>query len=179
MKLSFFDAPLYRTFPNRSVTVFDVFEIIKSDELKDKIEFLRNNTSGEERSYYKVNNLSGVTFSGKFSARNDRALIAPTHIACVDIDKLSQEELDSAIKILQEIKEKLLGFFISPSGNGIKVLFKVKKYVENTKAIYTALSNFLSETLNISIEKIVENPRKLTPSGQIKLTPFGHFKLTP
>lgn len=26
---------------------------------------------------------------------------------------------------------------------------------------------------------IVENPRKLTPSRQMKLTPFGHFKLTP
>ena len=26
---------------------------------------------------------------------------------------------------------------------------------------------------------ILENPRKLTPSRQMKLTPFGHFKLTP
>jgi hypothetical protein len=25
----------------------------------------------------------------------------------------------------------------------------------------------------------VENPRKLTPFGQMKLTPLGHFKLTP
>ncbi len=154
MKISYFNAPINRVIPNGSITVYDAFDIIKSNDLKEKIETLRNNTCEENKANYKTRELPSVTFSGKFTSRNDKALISPTHIACVDIDKLSQKELESAIKILHEKKEQLLGFFISPSGNGLKVLFKVKNYVENTKSIYTALSNFLSETLNISIEKI-------------------------
>ncbi|HEY4963076.1 MAG TPA: hypothetical protein VIH90_00065, partial [Candidatus Saccharimonadales bacterium] len=61
-------------------------------------------------------------------------------------------------------------------------------YVQSGKTLsftsLTALANDNHYQLIIiiagtSIPLSVENPRKLTPFGQMKLTPLGHFKLTP
>ena len=51
------------------------------------------------------------------------------------------------------------------------------KYI-NAKKGNAITSNKQSGLIRM-LHNTVENPRKQTPSRQMKLPPFGHFKLTP
>jgi hypothetical protein len=64
-------------------------------------------------------------------------------------------------------KEELESRIVSPYQEGEPIVINGKTIQLN-----------LIERIQI-FKTILENPRKLTPSLQIKVTPFGHFKLTP
>ena len=54
-----------------------------------------------------------------------------------------------------------------------------KKSCKNFKTIQNIIESFKSRVYQVYSNLLLENPRKLTPSRQMKVTPFGHFKLTP
>lgn len=130
------EAPFHRTFDV-------VLERIKNGTSKDIINKIRAERDKESRQELKKN-LPAICFSGEFTKRNDSSLIQHSGIICLDFDGYESK------KKLQEEKEKMmkdkyvLSVFVSPSGNGIKVLVKIPFDVENHVNYFNSLENYFS-----------------------------------
>ena len=120
-----------------------VLERIKNGKSKDIIQRIRSERNKEKRQELKKT-LPAVCFSGEFTKRNDNSLVQHSGIVCLDFDGY-----ESASK-LQEDKERMmkdkyvLSVFISPSGNGIKVLVKIPVDVDNHINYFNSLNNYFS-----------------------------------
>jgi hypothetical protein len=130
------EAPFHRTFDV-------VLERIKNGTSKEIINRIRSERDKESRQELKKN-LPAICFSGEFTKRNDSSLIQHSGIICLDFDGYESK------KKLQEEKEKMtkdkyvLSVFVSPSGNGIKVLVKIPFDVENHVNYFNSLENYFS-----------------------------------
>lgn len=83
--------------------------------------------------------LPACTFSGVFSYRNAKSITKFSQFACLDFDKFN------GIEDVQQIKDNLCSdeclfcCFISPSGKGVKAVFRVANKPEKYEAMYRAL----------------------------------------
>lgn len=66
--------------------------------------------------------LPGILFSGTFKTRNKDALIQHSGLICVDLDNLGEQVEGTRDLIVQD--PHTLAAFISPTGTGLKVVFK-------------------------------------------------------
>jgi len=79
------------------------------------------------------------TFSGTFSHRRIVSLISFSQFACLDFDKFNGIEDAKEIKDNLCSDECLFAAFISPSGKGVKAIFRVANEPERYEAMYRAL----------------------------------------
>ena len=120
MKVSFF-RDIKSVSPLKEVNALSVVEEIKSGKYKEQVATVRLETEKKKRNELKQK-LPYVTFAGVFSTRSNSNLKKPSGLACFDFD----EVLD-----LEDLRNKVnndkytLASFVSPSGNGLKVLVKI------------------------------------------------------
>lgn len=106
--------------------------IIKNGEFKDQIEKLRGSTTKEVRQTLK-RDLGYFCFSGTFKKRNANALIQHSGIMCIDLDDLdiipgTEEKDPERVKLIKqelEADQYITAIFVSPSGNGLKILIRI------------------------------------------------------
>ena len=112
------DKPFYRS-------VLFALERIKSGASKEKVEKLRSETNEGLRDSIK-RSLPCICFSGKFLTRSDNSLTLHSGFLVLDFDKLIEKgiNLKQFIKSVSELKY-VASAWISPSGNGVKVLIRV------------------------------------------------------
>ena len=127
----------------REVSV--VLDRIKNGASKQLVKSIRLEKDKSERNEIKKN-LPAICFSGIFTKRNDNSINSHSGLICLDFDGYSKKK-----ELLQE-KEKLskdkfvYSVFISPSGNGLKVLVKVPQDVDNHVNYFNSLEkHFNSE----------------------------------
>jgi hypothetical protein len=90
--------------------------------------------------------LPSICFCGTFKNRADNSIIEHSGFICLDFDKYENKE------ILLEDREKLIknkytyALFISPSGNGLKVIVKIPKDIENHKMYFDALEKYYNNS---------------------------------
>tara|TARA_R110002012_G_scaffold316463_1_gene531472 strand:- start:10578 stop:12992 length:2415 start_codon:yes stop_codon:yes gene_type:complete len=127
----------------REVSV--VLDRIKNGASKELVKSIRLEKDKSERNEIKKN-LPAICFSGIFTKRNDNSITTHSGLMCLDFDGYSKKK-----ELLQE-KEKLskdkfvYSVFISPSGNGLKVLVKVPQDVDNHVNYFNSLEkHFNSE----------------------------------
>lgn len=120
----------------RDVSV--VLQRVKDGNSKDLINQIRKEKDKEKRNILKKG-LPAVCFSGQFNKREDSSITEHSGLICLDFDGYT------TIKSLQEERKKLqkdpftFALFTSPSGNGLKVLVKIPKEVDNHKTYFNAL----------------------------------------
>lgn len=101
--------------------VFQVLESIKDGTYKNNVASIRIETDKELRNQLKAK-LHYVTFCGVFSTRSNSNLKKASGLACLDFD---------AVDDLNELRELIdkdtftFSSFVSPSGNGLKVIVKI------------------------------------------------------
>lgn len=83
--------------------------------------------------------LPACTFAGTFSYRNSQSLVSFSQFACLDFDKFAGIEDAQQIKDNLCSDECLFAAFISPSGKGVKAIFRVANQPEKYEAMYRAL----------------------------------------
>ena len=116
-------APFYRN-------VGVILGRIKSGASKELVKKIRAEKRKPERNELKKK-LPAVCFSGKFTKRADSYLVEHSGLICLDFDGYTKT------KDLLEDKENLsknkyvYSVFISPSGNGLKVLIKIPSDADN------------------------------------------------
>jgi len=113
--------------PIKDVSVLKVLESIRDGKYKDQIAKIRIESDKEIRNPLKAK-LNYVTFCGTFTSRANANLKQHSGLACIDLDDVVN------LEDLRELINKdpyTLSCFLSPSGNGFKVLVKIPNVDNN------------------------------------------------
>ena len=128
------DTPFY-------VNVDKILDRIKEGKSKDLVKSIRLESDKRKRQELKKS-LPAICFSGKFTNRKDTSIINHSGFICLDFDGYEKR------KEMLEAKQKLskdkytYSVFVSPSGNGLKVLVKIPNDPENHVNYFLALQNY-------------------------------------
>ena len=117
-----------------------VLNRIKEGATKELVKKIRKESNKAERQELKKN-LPAICFSGVFTKRTDKSLSEHSGLICLDFDGYPKKK-----ELLQDkenlTKDKFVySVFISPSGNGLKVLVKIPTDIENHKNYFNSLDN--------------------------------------
>ena len=123
------DNPIYRD-------VYSVLGAVRDGIYKDKIHLLRQEQDKSERERIKRGLLS-ICFSGKFKRRFDKDIISHSGLAVLDFD-----HIDISFKKLISGDPYTFAAFISPSGDGLKVLVRIPPEIENHEAYYLGIVKY-------------------------------------
>lgn len=124
---------------------------IKTGSSREKVEEIRT-TKDIEKSVNLKKNLPSMAFSGEFSSRKDEALVQHSGFIILDFDKLENPQYTKEQTFKNEFVKAA---WISPSGNGVKVLVRIadpKKHTEH----FNALRDFFP-----TLDKSGSNPCRL------------------
>jgi len=115
-----------------------ILDRIKSGKSKDIVLNVRKQKNKELADEIKVT-LPAICFSGEFTKRSDNSIVQHSGLICLDFDKYETKETLQKDKELISKDKYTFSCFISPSGNGLKVLIKIPKDIENHKKYFDAL----------------------------------------
>ena len=136
-------------------TISTILEEIKTGKYKHAIVYLRKSLSEKkEEAYNKAKkSLPAFTPSGKFIGGRKLEFLAD-YSSCIilDIDKLSAADLQNA-KHLANQSEFTFASFISPSGNGLKILVKINSDKANHKEAFLLVQAHYEAILKVEIDK--------------------------
>jgi len=118
---------------------------IRDGKSKELIEKIRTETDKEKRTELKKQ-LPSYCFSGKFSKREDKGLLLHSGLVALDFDHLGKE----LIKFKPVVEKDKFTFmaFVSPSGDGLKVIVKIPPNVNTHKSSCAALNEYYGATLD-------------------------------
>jgi len=105
----------------KDCTLKQVIAAIRSDIFAKQMAAIRCEPDKDKRSDLKKD-LPAVIFSGRFSKRSKKDIVEHSGLICLDFDNVPDPQ---ATKDLISPDEYVVACFISPSGNGLKVLLKV------------------------------------------------------
>ena len=130
------DTPFFRN-------VNSILERIKEGSTKEVVKKIRAEKDKSERNELKKQ-LPAICFSGTFNKRSDAALVEHSGLICLDFDGyLKQKELLQDKETLSKNKF-VFSVFISPSGNGLKVLVKIPADPENHVNYFNSLEKYFN-----------------------------------
>lgn len=118
--------------------VLSILSRVKEGSSKDLVKKIRSEKNKSDRNELKKQ-LPAICFSGTFNKRNDESLVEHSGLICLDFDGYDKQ------KALLEDKETLskskfvYSVFVSPSGNGLKVLVKVPPDADNHQNYFNSL----------------------------------------
>jgi hypothetical protein len=116
-------APFHRS-------VFKILERIKEGKSKETVKKIRSCKSKTERNELKQL-LPAICFSGEFTKRQDNALVQHSGIICLDFDGYERTKDMLSDKEQMSKNKYVFSVFVSPSGNGLKVLVKIPADPDN------------------------------------------------
>ncbi|MDI1316904.1 VapE domain-containing protein [Flavobacterium sp.] len=136
-------------------TISTILEEIKTGKYKPGIIYLRKSLAEKkEEAYNKAKkSLPAFTPSGKFvGGRKLEFLTEYSKFIILDIDKLSAADLQNA-KHLANQSEFTFASFISPSGNGLKILVKIETPKADHKETFLKVQAHYESILKLEIDK--------------------------
>jgi hypothetical protein len=132
-----------------------ILEDIRTGKYKNAIIYLRKSLAeNKQEAYDKAKkSLPAFTPSGKFvGGRKPEFLAEYSGFIILDIDKLSPEDLKKAAHSANQ-SEFTYASFISPSGNGLKILVQVNTEKASHKDAFLVVQAYYEKLLNLSIDK--------------------------
>ena len=132
-----------------------ILEEIRTGKYKHAIVYLRKSLAEKkEEAYNKAKkSLPAFTPSGKFvGGRKMEFLAEYSNTIILDIDKLSKEDLTKASHLANQ-SEFTYASFISPSGNGLKILVKIATPKAGHKETFLLVQAHYEKLLKLEIDK--------------------------
>ncbi len=136
-------------------TIATILEEIKTGKYKPGIIYLRKSLAEKkEEAYNKAKkSLPAFTPSGKFvGGRKLEFLTEYSKFIILDIDKLSTNDLQKSKSIAAQ-SEFTYACFISPSGNGLKILVKIETPKTEHKETFLKVQAYYENILKLEIDK--------------------------
>ena len=136
-------------------TIPEILHEIKTGKYRPGITYLRKSLAENKLEAYEKakKSLPAFTPSGKFvGGRKMEFLEAYSNFIILDIDKLSTADLTKAKDVAAK-SEFTYACFISPSGNGLKILVKVNTTKEDHKETFLAIQKHYETLLSHEIDK--------------------------
>lgn len=161
-EFSFFKGPITNKIPAASISLKDAADNIKNDTyLAEMTTRLRGIQDKDKRREYK-NTFCYVTFGGTFSERRANAILSPSGLICADLDHVGTngQIKDLQGRITQHLTPALM--FVSPSGDGLKVIFKIDLEQGEYSEYYAGIEKFFNDKLNLQIDKSCKDISRAT-----------------
>lgn len=136
-------------------TLEEVVHRIKSGETQEQILALRQLKAESKEEEYGIakKNLVSFTASGTFTnGRKVTDLVAYNGNIVIDVDKLSPVLLKQCEHIAK-LNSYTHACFISPGGDGLKIIVRTNGTKETHKDVFNALKNYIEELLNVFIDE--------------------------
>jgi hypothetical protein len=118
--------------------VSKILDRIKQGASKEVVKKIRLEKRKNERNELKKL-LPAICFSGTFNRRADSSIIQHSGLICLDFDGYEKHKELLADKDLISKYKFVYSVFISPSGNGLKVLVKIPTDIENHTKYFNSL----------------------------------------
>ena len=128
----------------------EILETLKDGSNKSKIAAIRKETDKDKRNKLKAG-LKSICFSGEFSYRSAKNCIKHSGFACLDFDDIVEPE---KFRDTLKTNEYIYSAFVSPSGNGVKAVFKIPAEIANHKKYYEAMCETFDAKLDTKTKDI-------------------------
>lgn len=148
--------------PETGLTIYQVYRLIlgegKKTNLRKLTETLRSIEDKEEAGTYKKTEFPFVTFGGEFSpSRAIKNLTSTSNLVVLDFDHIGPTEEVETLKqrLSQDRDLDPILLFISPSGDGLKVVVNIRQEIqgdEDFKRAIRSLSNYLGQTYRLELD---------------------------
>ena len=115
-----------------------ILDRIKEGKNSELVKRIRNEKNKSERNELKKK-LPSICFSGVFNKRSDSALVEHSGLICLDFDGYEKKKDLTDDRAKFEKNKFVFAVFVSPSGNGLKVLVRIPKDSENHTKYFNAL----------------------------------------
>lgn len=149
---SFFKAPIKNTLPHKTVSLVQVYNAITGEYYKQHTEKLRSITDVVQARKYKAANFDYCTFSGVFTARNDKSLVTHSELMCIDFDHVQNTNtLRQALLADEYFDTQLL--FVSPSGDGLKWIIEIDTRKAPHGEYFASVANYILQTYSVEVDK--------------------------
>ena len=126
------DTPFYRS-------AEAVFGWIRDGKYENEIHRIRHEQDSKQRSKLKER-LPSICFSGEFKTRHDSQIVKHSGLVVLDFDHI---DISFKEKIIQD--PYTFAAFISPSGDGLKVLVRIPPEIENHEAYYMGILKYCED----------------------------------
>ena len=123
--------------------VMSILMRVKDGTSKDLVKKIRSEKNKTERNELKKQ-LPAICFSGTFNKRNDNALLEHSGLICLDFDGYDKQKALLEDKEMLSKNKFVFSVFVSPSGNGLKVLVKIPADAENHQNYFNSLEKYLN-----------------------------------
>ena len=112
---------------------------IRDGKNSELVKRIRSEKNKSERNELKKK-LPSICFSGIFNKRSDSALVEHSGLICLDFDGYEKKKDLTEDRLKFEKNKFVFAVFVSPSGNGLKVLVKIPKDSENHTKYFNSLN---------------------------------------
>ncbi|WP_374550035.1 VapE domain-containing protein [Flavobacterium sp.] len=132
-----------------------ILEDIKSGTYKNAITYLRKSLADDKKEAAERAKKSLPAFTPSATFKGGRKMEFLTNynaLMVLDIDKLEKEKLQQC-KTKIRLDDFVFASFVSPSGNGLKILVKVSSDKEQHKETFLELQRYFEELLQVEIDK--------------------------
>lgn len=103
--------------------------------------------------------LPGVLWSGRFRSRKNNALDQHSGLLCADLDELGDQLAEVRSKLLTSLR--LWALFTSPTGDGLKCVFRVQADAAKHKASFGAIEKHVHALTGIQIDQSCSDVARL------------------
>ncbi len=149
---SFFKAPISNTKPHKAVGLLQIYNAIKGDYYKERTQKLRAISDIAQARKFKASTFDYCTFSGVFTARNDKSLTKHSGLLCLDFDHLNSIEMLFNQLLKDDYFDTQL-LFRSPSGNGLKWIIAIDTTETTHGNYFASVANYISQTYGVAVDK--------------------------
>lgn len=132
---------LYSLKNPKYVDIDYVLQKIQEEVCRDLVTSIREEKNKSDRNLLKKK-LPCVLFSGEFSSRADNALINHSGFICLDFDGFENDEVLMFSKEYLTRDKYTYSVFVSPSGDGLKVIVKIPTEAENHRSYFNGLKEY-------------------------------------
>ncbi|MBX2960842.1 MAG: DUF3987 domain-containing protein [Flavobacteriales bacterium] len=150
-KFSVYHAPIKKknATPIKTITLEDVHRVVISKKYEALTNELRQINGKDKQNEFKASKLDYVTFSGIFTERATTGLLQHSNLLCIDLDNLNNV-VETKNSIIEILPPSLM--FVSPTGNGIKLVYKVNITKAEHIDYFKAFEQFFKQQMSITID---------------------------
>lgn len=135
---------VYKSREPHHIPIRKIFERIRNGKSKDLVEKIRAAESKEQRLELKKL-LPSICFAGTFKHRDNQGIIDHAGFICLDFDHLTS--FDKLVEFKGDLKRNKYVFaaFISPSGDGMKVIVRIPCDIKNHSKYAESLGKWFKQ----------------------------------
>jgi len=198
-KLSFFKAPIWNKQPLKVVSLFWVWLYVtmkwmqlgvdpdRDVSLSSKTECLRNLEGDDAQRQFKGKNFDYITPAGIFTYCDDKSMVEPSDVLCIDLDhldddsqamkrKLSPAEMKQLLLADPYWGDKTLLMFTSPRGHGVKWLIEIDLSKCDYTTWFNAVRNYLMQIYGLGEKQVDSSVANISHACFISYDPDAYLR---